>query len=113
MTNEELNRELCRCGKTFFIEFFEIFNCVDWTSRKEVSSCKNLVFNVLKTKATPSGQPYAASGLNFRFPAIRKIWTAQQEKAALCNIVNSKALPPDVRKKAIDLLIKYFGLCDE
>lgn len=107
MTDTELNRELCRCGKTFFVNFFEIFSRIHWKSSEEVNSCKNLIFNVLKNKTTPSGQSYTASGLSFRIPAIQKIWINQQEKAALQNIVNSRALPADVRRKAADLLNKY------
>ena len=111
MTDIELNRELCRCGKTFFINFFEIFNRIDWKSVEEVDLCKHFIFNVLKNKTTPSGQPYAASGLSFRFPAIQKIWINQQEKAALQNIVNSRALPTDVRRKATELLSKQSDRC--
>lgn len=112
MTNEELNRELSRCGKKFYVDFFEVSHRIDWTSSEEVSSCKNMIFNLLKNKATPSGQSYTASGLNFRIPAIRKIWINRQEKAALQNIVDSKALPDDVRRQAADLLRKYFDNCD-
>ena len=108
MSTLELNDCLKSCGKSFFVQFFPVLNQIDWTSKTEISACKNIISELLKTQKAPDGKAYTDSGLKIRFTAFETIWVTHQEEMALINVIHSNRVPAEVREQAKSLLMKYF-----
>ncbi len=94
MNNEELKRKLNSVGRAAFVEYFELFESYSNGKIQKDKCIEELVKNGVSNE----------SGAAIRCSNAILIFKAKKEKEALQMVLESKRLPFNVMKKAVEIL---------